>query len=143
MSLRIERPAGGHKFKALQMSLAVHVAVLLILIGATSSLKPADRLLVVDFRMEDSPNSGDRTFAASEVKPHKDIGQKAGTTKETRRKQKDQESTNQVQRQEVPFHTTPEILETSVSEEPQVISPINPYAKPADTVQSFAPWQFR
>jgi hypothetical protein len=90
MSLRIETPAGGHKFKALQMSLAVHVAVLLILIGAASSLKPADRLLVVDFRMEDSPNSGDRTFAASEVKPHEDIGQKAGTTKETWRKQKDQ-----------------------------------------------------
>ncbi len=135
MSLRIEGP-GVHKFKALQMSLAIHVAVLIILIGAGSSLKPADRLLVVDFRMEDSPDGGDRTFAASEVKFHKDIGQKAGTTKETQRKQKDQESTNQVQRQEVPFHTTPEILETSVSEKPQVLSQINPDATSAGSVKS-------
>lgn len=137
MSQRIERP-GRHTFTALQMSLAVHLAVLLILIGTGSSLKPADRLLVVDFRMEDSPNNGDRTFAASEVKFHRDIGQKAGTTKQTQRKQKDQDSTNPVPIQEMTVHATSEIIGTSVSEKPQVISPINPDAKPADTVQSFA-----
>ncbi len=138
MALSIER-RWGYKFKALQMSLAVHAVVLLTLIGAGSSLKPSDKLLVIDFRMEDSPNSGDRTFAASEIKPHRDtVRQKVGNAKKTQRKEKAQVSTNDGQKQEAPVHTTPEILETSVSENPQIISQINPDARPADTVQSFA-----
>ena len=62
------------------MSLAVHALLIFIVIGTGDFLKTSDKLLVVDFCMEDSPNSGDKTFAASEIKTQRDImRQKAGT----------------------------------------------------------------
>lgn len=119
------------------MSLAVHALVIFIVIGTGGFLKTSGKLLVVDFCMEDLPNSGDKTFAASEIKTQRDImRQKAGTAKEAQKKRKDQEPTNEEQRQEAQVHATPEIPETTVSEKPQVISQINPDAGPVDTVQN-------
>jgi periplasmic protein TonB len=127
-----------HYFKAFQMSLTVHALLIFIVIGTGYFLKTSDKLLVVDFCMEDSPNSGDKTLTASEIKTQRDIiRQKAGTAKEDQKKQKDQEPTNEEQRQGTPVHTTPEIPETTVSEKPQVISQINPDTVPDDTVKNF------
>jgi protein TonB len=90
--------------------------------------------------MED-PLSGDRTIDTYGIKPRKDkdiIGQNSGTPKEAKGKQKDQELTGEEQTQDAPVRTTPEILETSVSEKPQMISQITPEARPAHTMQNFA-----
>jgi protein TonB len=127
-----------HHLKAFQMSLVIHVLVIFIVMVTGGSLKSSDKLLVVDFCMEDSLNSGDRTFAASEIKTQRDImRQKDNNAKEAQKKQKDQELTNEEQMQEAPVHTTPEIPETTVSEKPQVISQINPDAGSADAVRNF------
>jgi TonB family protein len=127
-----------HHIKAFQMSIAVHALLIFILIGTGDFLKTSDKLLVVDFSIEDSPNSGDKTFAASEIKTQRDImRQKAGTAKDDQKKRKDQEPTNEDQRQEAQVRTTPEIPETTVSEKPQVISQINPEGLSTDVVQNF------
>jgi len=127
-----------YHFKALQMSLVIHALVILIVIGAGSSTKPSENLLVIDFRMENSLDIGKSSFTAPEITQRGNIKQRAGTLKASHKKLADQESSREVQRQEIPVLTSPEIPEALVSEKPQVISQIYPDAKPADTVQNFA-----
>jgi protein TonB len=134
---RIEKPL-GIKHKAFRMSLAVHILAILIVIGAGSSTRSSENLLVIDFRMENSLVTGKSAFTASEITQKGNIKQRAGTLKASHRKLADQESSREVQRQETEVLTSPEIPEASVSEKPQVISQINPDAKPVDTVQNFA-----
>ena len=107
-----------HHFKALRISLVIHALVILILFGTNSSLKPENKLLVIDFRMEDSVNTGKNTLASFKINAQKGyIHQKDRTAKKTQMEEpRNQESTKVEQKQETPVLITPETLETLASE---------------------------
>ena len=63
-----------YQFKALQMSLAVHALVFFIVIGAGSSLKPSNKLLVIDFRMENSTRTTKKNRATAYESRHRTAG---------------------------------------------------------------------
>lgn len=124
------------------MSLAAHVMVLLIIIGAGGSLKPSNKLLVIDFRMENpvGPTKESTRATAHENKYRtQGIIQEPGTLREAQKKQTDQESAREEQKKETPVLTRLQIRETPASQgQPQVLSQINADARPAGTVRNFA-----
>ena len=46
----------SYQFKALQLSFIIHVFVLMIIIGISNSIAPVNKLLVIDFSIEESDN---------------------------------------------------------------------------------------
>lgn len=58
-----------YQFKALQLSLAFHVLIILLVIGTTnSSIFLHDRIMVIDFTIEDSMNAGSKEAGTSDAK---------------------------------------------------------------------------
>ena len=108
-----------YQFKAFQMSLAVHALVFFIVIGAGSSLKPSNKLLVIDFRMENSTGTTkESTRATAYESRHRTEGINTKAWGYERSSKGTEEIKNQQekkQRQETPILTTPEIHETSTS----------------------------
>ncbi|MGQ9571523.1 MAG: hypothetical protein ACUVUQ_11955 [Thermodesulfovibrionales bacterium] len=58
-----------YQFNALQLSLAFHVLIILLVIGTTnSSIFLHDRIMVIDFTIEDSMNAGSKEAGTSDAK---------------------------------------------------------------------------
>jgi len=124
------------------MSLAVHALVIFIVIGTSGSLKPSNKLLIIDFRMENPTGTTKESIRATAYESRhqtEGITQKPGTMKEAQKEQRDQKSTREEQRQETPILTTPEIHETSASERQlPILAQSKPDTGPDDKRQDFA-----
>ncbi|MEW6586951.1 MAG: energy transducer TonB [Nitrospirota bacterium] len=131
----------NYHFKAFQMSVAVHALIIFIIIGMGGSLKPSDKLLVIDFRMENpiGTTKGNAGATAFENRHRMEtIIPKPGIIGETQKQQTDQESTREEQVAEAPVLPT-QLRETTASEiQPQAPSQSNPDAGLADSRQPVA-----
>jgi protein TonB len=111
------------QFNAFTLSLAVHAMVILILIGIDDSFVHSDKVLIIDFRMEDAPSTRREPFhAASKIEPEERIVEKKlETIDKVLKDAKEQRSKEEEQKQEIASFTTPEIYKASISKTPSPV----------------------